>query len=147
MQTINFGSGLQLSDGVDGRSNPGRLVFLDGFRGAVVAVMVLVNNPGDPGHVYPQLEHVAWHGMTVADMIAPWFLWVVGVTTAISLVRRMDSTNCLAVLRYITLRAAVLYAIGVALMALPGALSGSGFIVLENLKVMGILQRIAICYI
>lgn len=56
-----------------------RLVSLDAFRGATIAGMLLVNNPGSWSTVYPPLLHAPWHGSTFTDLIFPAFLWIVGV--------------------------------------------------------------------
>lgn len=64
-----------------------RVVSLDVFRGATVAAMLLVNNPGSWSHVYPPLLHAEWHGWTPTDLIFPFFLFVVGITTHMSLAR------------------------------------------------------------
>jgi predicted acyltransferase len=57
-----------------------RLLSLDVFRGAAMAAMVLVNDPGDWGHIYPPLEHSKWNGCTPTDLIFPFFLFMVGVS-------------------------------------------------------------------
>ena len=64
---------------------PGRLLSLDVFRGLTVAAMLLVNNPGDWGHIYPPLEHAPWNGCTPTDLIFPFFLFIVGVSIAYAL--------------------------------------------------------------
>ncbi|HSK09427.1 MAG TPA: heparan-alpha-glucosaminide N-acetyltransferase domain-containing protein, partial [Vicinamibacterales bacterium] len=61
-----------------------RLVSLDVFRGATMAAMVVVNNPGDWGHVYRPLLHADWHGWTPTDLIFPFFLFIVGVSMTLS---------------------------------------------------------------
>src|ERR1700744_3262170 len=63
-------------------SNPvqGRLLSLDFFRGLTVAAMILVNNPGDWGHIYAPLEHAEWNGCTPTDLIFPFFLYIIGVS-------------------------------------------------------------------
>ena len=144
-----FGKPCQLGAGSDADESRslGRLTSLDCLRGAVIAAMVLVNNPGHPDYVYSQLAHVAWHGMTFADLVAPWFLWIIGVTTTISLARRTEVASRIAVFGHVCRRAVVLYAIGVTLTALPALFPGSGLSMLENIKLMGILQRIAISYV
>jgi predicted acyltransferase len=58
-----------------------RLVSLDVFRGATMALMVLVNNSGDGSHTYGPLQHAEWNGWTLTDTVFPAFLWIVGVTT------------------------------------------------------------------
>ena len=56
-----------------------RLVSLDVFRGITIAGMLLVNNPGSWGNIYPPLKHAAWHGWTPTDLIFPFFVFIVGV--------------------------------------------------------------------
>jgi predicted acyltransferase len=58
---------------------PTRLVSLDVMRGATIAAMILVNDPGDWGHIYPPLEHSKWNGCTPTDLVFPFFLFMVGV--------------------------------------------------------------------
>ena len=65
-----------------------RLVALDAFRGFAIASMVLVNNPGDWGHLYRQLAHAEWNGWTFTDWIFPFFLFACGVAMTLSLERR-----------------------------------------------------------
>src|SRR6187549_858294 len=65
-----------------------RLVSLDVFRGMTVAGMLLVNDPGTWGAIYPPLEHAPWHGWTPTDLIFPFFLFIVGITTSLSLSAR-----------------------------------------------------------
>ena len=62
-----------------------RLLSLDVFRGATIAAMLLVNNPGTWSAIYWPLGHATWHGWTPTDLIFPFFLFVVGVTTELSL--------------------------------------------------------------
>jgi predicted acyltransferase len=67
---------------------PRRLFALDAFRGLTVFGMILVNNPGDWGHVYPPLRHAAWHGWTPTDLVFPSFLFIVGVAIPLALGKR-----------------------------------------------------------
>ena len=62
-----------------------RLLSLDVFRGLTIAGMLLVNDPGSWGSIYPPLEHAAWNGWTPTDLIFPFFLFIAGVTTHLSL--------------------------------------------------------------
>ncbi|WP_316812035.1 DUF5009 domain-containing protein [Pedobacter heparinus] len=62
-----------------------RLLSLDIFRGATVALMILVNNAGDSKHKYPQLNHSKWHGFTLTDLVFPCFLFMVGVSVVFAL--------------------------------------------------------------
>ena len=62
-----------------------RLLSLDVFRGITVAGMLLVNDPGSWGSIYPPLEHAAWNGWTPTDLVFPFFLFIAGITTYLSL--------------------------------------------------------------
>ena len=66
-----------------------RLISLDAFRGATIALMVLVNNAGSGRDSYPQLEHAEWHGWTITDTVFPSFVWIVGVAITLSLGKRL----------------------------------------------------------
>ena len=65
-----------------------RLLSLDVFRGITVAGMLLVNDPGSWAHIFPPLEHAEWNGWTPTDLIFPFFLFIVGITTHLSLSAR-----------------------------------------------------------
>src|SRR5437762_5020366 len=69
---------------------PARLMSLDVFRGATIAAMMLVNNPGNWGQVYKPFLHAEWHGWTFTDLIFPFFLWIVGVAIPLSTARRLE---------------------------------------------------------
>ena len=118
---------------------PPRLLSVDALRGLTVAAMVLVNNPGTWSAVYGPLQHAAWHGWTPTDMVFPFFLFVVGVSIALALgpaLERGAGGLPVRVLR----RAAVIFALGLLLHALP-------FFPLATLRIPGVLQRIAVCYL
>ena len=66
----------------------GRLASLDVFRGATMALMVLVNNPGGRD-AYGPLNHAEWNGWTITDVVFPSFLWIVGVAITLSLSRQV----------------------------------------------------------
>src|SRR5476651_2225731 len=66
-----------------------RLRSLDVFRGITVAAMILVNDPGDWGHIYAPLEHSKWNGCTPTDLIFPFFLFIVGVSIVYSMERKV----------------------------------------------------------
>jgi predicted acyltransferase len=74
--------------------NRERLVSVDAFRGATVAAMILVNNPGDWSHIYAPLEHAAWNGWTPTDLIFPFFLFLVGASLSFS---TRDTTRAAAI--------------------------------------------------
>src|ERR1044072_7181826 len=97
-----------------------RLVSLDAFRGATIALMVVVNSPGDGAHAYAPLKHADWHGRTPTDVVFSSCLCVVGAAMTLSLARRVDagcarSRLFLQILR----RAAILYCLGLVLYGFP----------------------------
>ena len=66
-----------------------RLESLDVFRGATIAAMILVNNPGDWSAVFPPLMHAGWTGWTFADLVFPWFIFIMGVALSLVFRRRL----------------------------------------------------------
>ncbi len=116
-----------------------RIVALDAFRGLTIALMILVNNPGS-NTSYAQLQHSQWNGLTLTDTVFPTFLWIAGVSLVLSLVRRIENGAPRALLlMQVTKRAIVLYLLGVLIYAIP-------HFDLGHLRIMGVLQRCAICY-
>ena len=109
----------------------GRLLSLDVFRGATIAAMILVNNPGDWGHVYWPLLHVPWHGWTPTDLIFPFFLFMVGMSLTFS--RRLDARPALA-------RALKLIGLGLLMALYP-------YFPVLTVRWPGVLQRIGVCYL
>jgi len=128
--------------------NNSRLLSLDAFRGATIAGMLLVNNPGDWGNIYRQLEHAPWSGWTFTDLIFPFFLWIVGVSMTFSIAKRIErgetkSTLLLHAIR----RSVILFALGMFLGGYPfGLLFGHQFS-FATWRIPGVLQRIAVCYL
>src|SRR3982751_3724257 len=97
-----------------------RLTSLDVFRGLTIALMIIVNTPGDGRHVYGPLQHAEWDGWTITDMVFPSFVWIAGLSLTFSLARRVAegaprSRLFVQVLR----RAAVLYVLGLVLYGFP----------------------------
>jgi predicted acyltransferase len=117
-----------------------RLISLDVFRGATMAAMLLVNNPGDWGNIYSQLDHAEWNGWTFTDLIFPFFLWIVGVAIPLSMGRRLENgePRTKELLR-LARRAAIIFALGLALNGFP-------HYDLSSIRIPGVLQRIGICY-
>lgn len=116
-----------------------RLASLDAFRGLAIAGMVLVNNPGDWGALYPPLAHAAWHGWTFTDTIFPFFLFIVGVSMTLSMGRRAAAgAGRPALLGSMARRCAVIFGVGLLLNLVP-------HFDLATVRVPGVLQRIALC--
>ena len=128
--------------------NGERLLSLDAFRGATIAAMLLVNNPGSWSDIYPPLEHARWHGWTPTDMIFPFFLWIVGVAMTLSFARRVgQGADRGALFRHVVVRAAVIFGLGLLLAAFPFGLLPEHHFSLAKLRIPGVLQRIALCYL
>lgn len=120
---------------------PARLLSLDFFRGLTVAGMILVNNPGDWGHIYAPLEHAPWNGWTPTDLIFPFFLFIVGVsiTFALDSARRLPAMHGDAT-RKIIRRSLTLFGLGVFLNLFPS-------FNVATFRMPGVLQRIALVYL
>jgi predicted acyltransferase len=136
-----------------------RLLSLDVFRGMTIAGMLLVNDPGSWGAIYPPLEHAAWHGWTPTDLIFPFFLFIVGITTHLSLeARRARGDDEGALIRQIVRRGLLIFLAGLLVNGFPfftwGAVDGianPSFLerVVDRLyhwRIMGVLQRIGLAY-
>jgi predicted acyltransferase len=118
-----------------------RLPSLDVFRGLTVAFMILVNNPGSGEFVYAPLRHADWHGWTPTDLVFPFFLWIVGLSMTLSFDRRIQQGADRRVLwSHALRRGALIFLIGFALNLLPK-------FDFEHVRIMGVLQRIGLCYI
>jgi predicted acyltransferase len=101
-------------------SRQSRLVSLDTFRGATIAGMILVNNPGSWSGSYSQLKHSAWNGWTFTDMIFPFFLWIMGVAMTFSLSRRRESGATPGTLMvHVLRRALIIFALGIVVNGFP----------------------------
>lgn len=127
-----------------------RLISLDVFRGSTVAFMILVNTPGSWNHIYAPFKHASWHGCTVTDFVFPFFLFIVGASLFLSQSKTKsqrqrqpsshDSNSTWHQLSHITKRASIMFLIGVLLNAFPFNEP------IQELRVMGVLQRIALAY-
>ncbi len=116
-----------------------RLAALDAFRGFAIASMVLVNNPGDWKHLHPPLAHAPWNGWTFTDLVFPFFLFAAGVAMAISIDRRVKAgSGTQGLVRDLARRAAVIFAVGLALNLFPS-------FDFATVRIPGVLQRIALC--
>lgn len=124
-----------------GMQAAGRMASLDVFRGLTIAGMILVNNPGSWEAIYSPLEHAAWHGWTPTDLIFPFFLFIVGVSITLALGRRAGSGGpkrdlYLKIIR----RSLIIFGLGLFLAGFPRY-------DLSTLRIPGVLQRIAVCYL
>ena len=116
-----------------------RLLSLDAFRGFTIASMLLVNNPGNWAHLYPQLEHAAWNGWTFTDWVFPFFLFIGGVSMHLSLgVRAAQGADSRRLLLQLGKRALLIFFIGLVLNLIPQ-------FDVSSVRIPGVLQRIALC--
>jgi predicted acyltransferase len=103
--------------------------------------MILVNNPGSRKYVYAPLHHAEWHGWTLTDLVFPFFLFIVGVSLSFSLSRRMaQGVERFSLYFKIVKRSLILFALGIFLALIPR-------FDLATLRIPGVLQRIALCYL
>jgi predicted acyltransferase len=122
-------------------TRPGRMVSLDVFRGATIAAMILVNDPGSWSHIYPPLEHTEWNGWTPTDLIFPFFLFIVGVSMTLSFASRIArGITRRALMFHVVRRSVLIFAIGLFLNGFPD-------FDFSSIRIMGVLQRIALCYL
>jgi predicted acyltransferase len=143
-------------------SAPGRerLISLDVFRGITIAGMLLVNDPGTWSAIFPPLEHAAWDGWTPTDLIFPFFLFIVGITTYLSMsARRARGDDDRALVKQILRRGIIIYLLGFAMAmfpfyqwgtidSLPNATAWQRIIFrIEHVRILGVLPRIGIVYI
>lgn len=135
---------------LSGISSGKRLVSLDYFRGATVMLMILVNNPGSWSYIYGPFKHAAWHGWTPTDLVFPFFLFIVGVSIVLAFTKaKAKGANNRDLFRKTLIRALKIFGLGLILASFPFFTFSPDFGLhpsLENLRVMGVLQRIAICY-
>jgi predicted acyltransferase len=123
-----------------------RLLALDAFRGLTLLGMVLVNSPGDPHFAYPAVKHVAWHGWAFADLVFPFFLFIVGVAVPYSVEsRRARGATGGRIVLHVLKRAVVLFSIGLVMNWYHKLDPAHPALDLPHLRFFNVLQRIAIC--
>ena len=120
-----------------------RLVALDVFRGATIALMITVNNPGSWSHVYPPLLHAKWFGCTPTDLVFPFFLFIVGVAMWIAF-GKFDHKLTTEAGKKVLKRTLLIFLIGLILNMLRPVNSFAE--IFTKLRILGVLQRIAISY-
>lgn len=134
-----------------------RFYSLDIFRGAAVAFMILVNNPGTWSHIYPPLRHASWHGVTPTDLVFPFFLFAVGNAFAF-VMPRLKKGGAVAFWKKITKRTFLIFLIGFLLSWMPFFMWQNDTLVFRpwehtnetgsvvGVRISGVLQRIALAY-
>ena len=122
---------------------PKRLVSLDMFRGATIALMITVNNPGSWSHIYAPLRHAKWFGCTPTDLVFPFFLFIVGVAMWFAF-KKFDHKFTPAARNKILKRTILIFLIGLFLNILRPVDSFAE--IFTKWRFVGVLQRIALCY-
>lgn len=138
-----------------------RLLSLDILRGITIAGMILVNNPGSWGSIYAPLEHAQWNGLTPTDLIFPFFMFIMGISTYISL-RKFNFEYSKATVQKIIKRTVIIFLIGLGLSWFGLSFStfrslsedGLGFFDrlfqsltnFEHIRILGVMQRLALTY-
>lgn len=123
-----------------------RLLSLDFFRGATVAAMILVNNPGDWGHIYSPLEHAEWNGCTPTDLVFPFFLFIVGVSIAYAMSSsKIDPAKHNRIILKAFKRALILFALGLFLSLFPKIFTDP-IEAFRTVRIPGVLQRISLVF-
>lgn len=118
-----------------------RLLSLDVFRGLTIALMILVNNPGSWSHVYPPLLHAKWHGLTPTDLVFPFFMFIIGVSLYLSSAK-FDHQLTTPVAKKVIRRGIIIFLIGLGLNWFPFY-----HLPIDELRILGVLQRIGLAYI
>ena len=133
-----------------------RSVSLDFFRGFTVVLMIIVNNPGSWDYIYSPLDHSIWNGCTPTDLVFPFFLFAIG--NSLSFVMNKYDINNLLIIKILK-RFAIIFIIGLFLNWCPFFMyKGASIVpkpwhwfnkngVEQGVRVLGVLQRIAICYL
>jgi predicted acyltransferase len=120
--------------------NINRLASLDILRGFAIAGMILVNFQSGFEDIYYQLRHAGWNGCTVADLVFPFFLFIVGVVIPFSFMNRSkQGHNETKLFLHIIKRTIIIFSLGLIINGFP-------HFSLSTLRIPGVLQRIALCY-
>lgn len=139
----------------------GRILALDILRGITIAGMILVNNPGSGNYVYAPLRHAQWHGLTPTDLVFPFFMFIMGISTFISLRKYNFETSGSAV-RKVLRRTVLLYLVGLGISWFSLTVSnfysaeltelpffqrlGQSMWNFDRIRILGVIPRLAICY-
>lgn len=122
----------------------GRLVSLDVMRGITIAGMIMVNNPGSWRYVYAPLRHAQWDGLTPTDLVFPFFMFIMGVSMYFSLRKYAFTLSKESVFKILK-RTLLIFLVGLGL-NLFGLVLNQGFSHMENLRILGVMQRLALAY-
>lgn len=118
-----------------------RLLSIDILRGLTIILMIIVNTPGTWNHVAAPLRHSAWNGLTLTDVVFPCFMFIMGITTYISL-RKFNFSLSATLVRKVVRRSCILFLLGLLLNWMAAGFPGA-----DEVRVLGVLQRFGICYL
>lgn len=116
-----------------------RLVSLDTFRGLTIAGMIIVNMPGSWDSVFPPLLHASWNGLTLTDLVFPFFLFIVGVSIVLAYTRKIQKVAPALLIKDLVRRSVTLFVLGVLLNLIAYRF--------QELRLPGVLQRISITFL
>tara|TARA_B100001250_G_scaffold64318_1_gene50724 strand:- start:312 stop:1433 length:1122 start_codon:yes stop_codon:yes gene_type:complete len=119
-----------------------RILALDTFRGATIALMIIVNNPGTWSYVYSPLRHAQWHGCTLTDLVFPFFLFIVGIAMSFSF-EKYDICKTGPLFNKIVFRTISIFSLGLILNAFPFVRQDWDW---SSFRILGVLQRISLAY-
>jgi predicted acyltransferase len=126
-----------------------RYLALDVLRGMTIAFMIIVNTPGSWSSLYAPLAHADWHGFTMTDLVFPTFLFVVGNAISFAM-KRLGEMSAGDFFKKVVKRTLLIFLIGWLLNAFPffdyNEAGGMVFIDLTEVRLFGVLQRIALAY-
>ena len=126
---------------MNNNSEKGRLKCIDAIRGMAVALMLFGDNPGNPARIYPQLRHSIWNGCTIVDLGFPFFIIIMGMVVPYALNRRIEKgISPLNIFAHILSRSIGIFVLGLFLNGFP-------LYNFSSIRILGVLQRIAIVYL
>lgn len=123
---------------------PKRLLALDVMRGMTIAGMIMVNDPGSWSYIYAPLRHAAWNGLTPTDLIFPFFMFIMGISTYFSL-RKFEFRQTRTSLYKILKRTLLIFLVGLAINLFVQQYFNPGAS-LAHLRIPGVMQRLALAY-
>ena len=122
-----------------------RYLSLDVFRGMDVALMIIVNSPGDRSAIFAPLKHAVWNGFTLTDLVFPTFLFVVGNAMSFSM-KKYQGMGDAAFFKKVLKRFSIIFILGFLMYWFP-FLENGHIKPLAETRIFGVLQRIALCYL
>lgn len=126
-------------------TNNKRLLALDVMRGITIAGMILVNSPGSWQHTYAPLKHAEWIGLTPTDLVFPFFMFIMGISTYISL-QKYNFTFSTSTALKILKRTIIIFLIGVGISWLSILCFEHDPFPFDRIRILGVMQRLALSY-